>query len=153
MGRDGGNRQKQGFREKFCLYCTGQVCNFWKGQCGSLTINYTVKSGESDGKGSSPGSETNKQNKPPYKVVGRPTRPGILRPPEDLSTAWLWALGLAQHEPATPPTDLLQPARKSLSYLAGGPTNLAQSPQFVLLDRLCLTGHVRGVSYKLCFVS
>ena len=72
MGRDGGNRQKQGFREKFCLYCTGQVCTFWKGQCGSLTINYTVKSGERDGKGSFPGSETDKRNKPPYKAVGRP---------------------------------------------------------------------------------
>lgn len=152
MGRDGGNRQKQGFREKFCLYCTGQVCNFWKGQCGSLTINYTVKSGERDSKGSFPGSETNKTSHHTRWWGDRPDRASS-GPQRILSTAWLWALGLAQHEPATPPTDLLQPAPKSLSYLAGGPTNLGQSPHFVLLDRLCLTGHVRGVSYKLCFVS
>jgi len=60
---------KRGFQEKFCLYCTGQSCKFWKGQCGGSTISLHC---EIRGKGQQRAvflemKQTSK-NKPPYKV-------------------------------------------------------------------------------------
>lgn len=153
---------ERGFQEKFCWYSTGQSCNFWKGQCSGSTISLHREIG---GKRQQRAvflemkqAKTSHHTK--WDVDGRGKDGGKtsrdLHPQAPRGFSLLpeaGPLGPAQHEAAAPPSDLLQPAPKSLSYQTGGPTSLGQSLQLVPLDPLCLKSHMKGASSRFYFSS